>query len=124
MGVPHGDLKPENIVLNLDNLEPVLIDLTCFDNDLTSCGYQPPEYTYKKTMPGDIWSFGVILYIFYYLVNPFQGNVVTFNVSMFTNANASEKAQNVIQKCLSTKPQDRPTALKLLSHCLFSDCNR
>ncbi|ROL49932.1 Serine/threonine-protein kinase pim-1 [Anabarilius grahami] len=72
-GVYHGDIKLENLLIDLKNLEVKLIDFGCGDLLTESaytrfCGtimYCPPEYRMKGEFhgkPATVWTLGILLF--------------------------------------------------------------
>ncbi|XP_059369702.1 probable serine/threonine-protein kinase MARK-A [Carassius carassius] len=72
-GVYHGDIKLENLLINLENLQIKLIDFGC-GSVLTESAYtrfsgtvmyRPPEYILKGEFhgkPATVWSLGILLF--------------------------------------------------------------
>ncbi|XP_052431818.1 uncharacterized protein LOC127972396 [Carassius gibelio] len=72
-GVYHGDIKLENLLINLENLQIKLIDFGC-GSVLTESAYTsfsgtvmycPPEYILKGEFhgkPATVWSLGILLF--------------------------------------------------------------
>jgi len=82
----------------------------------------------------DIWSFGVIIYLFLCGHPPFIGNtdveilskvrkgVYNFDYDYWDNV--SEEAKDLISNCLQLDPRLRPSAAQILNHKWFrAECN-
>ena len=133
LGIVHRDIKPENILLDKKSDKLILTDFglaqIILPNSklLDTCGtldYVAPEIINSQGygMESDIWSFGVILYLVYYGQLPFSSdsdehtmqNIIHNDVVLHSNKNIH--ANDLISKCLNKNPQQRITAIEILSH--------
>lgn len=132
----HRDLKPENILLD-DNHNIKLADfgmaaLQPQNRWLnTSCGsphYAAPEIIHGKKYRGDkvdIWSVGVILYAMLNGFLPFDGGDVSSTLRLvkkgayYLSPDLSEEAQDLVQRILQRRPEDRITMQRIWEHPLL-----
>ncbi|XP_064278809.1 serine/threonine-protein kinase pim-1-like [Passer domesticus] len=126
-GVLHRDIKPENILLNLASGQLKLIDFGCgaFLQDTAytqfagTLAYSPPEWTQHQSYHGEaatIWSLGLLLYQLVVGKHPFRrGQEIIWGRILFP-ARLSQECQDVIKRCLSMQPSDRPSLEELFCH--------
>ena len=110
-GITHRDIKPENIVVSYDKNKKLIIKIIDFDYSSSKkelsqkCGtiyYVAPEilnssygyYNYKC----DIWSIGIIVYLFYFGKFPFSETTTreTINSILNMDLNLSIKIKDTI----------------------------
>ena len=138
----HRDIKPENIIFSNKNdySSLKLIDFglaTQKKTDNKSVGtpyYMSPEmikgnYSDKS----DIWAIGVILYLMLTDKFPFvknkENNVFKliencqYNVKLLDESNCSEEAKDLVKSILVKNPDDRPSALDIMSHPFITKSN-
>ena len=138
----HRDIKPENIIFSNKNdySSLKLIDFglaTQKKTDNKSVGtpyYMSPEmikgnYSDKS----DIWAIGVILYLMLTDKFPFvknkENNVFKliencqYNVKLLDESNCSEEAKDLVKSILVKNPEDRPSALEIMSHPFITKSN-
>ncbi|KAJ3684363.1 hypothetical protein LUZ61_013527 [Rhynchospora tenuis] len=138
MGVMHRDLKPENFLLQ-SKAEDAPIKATdfglsvfykegeTFRDIVGSAYYIAPEVLKRKYGPeADIWSIGVMLYIFLCGVPPFwaESEHGIFNAILrahvdFTSdpwPSISPAAKDLVRKMLNPDPKQRLTAFQVLNH--------
>ncbi|XP_064257930.1 serine/threonine-protein kinase pim-1-like [Passer domesticus] len=126
-GVLHRDIKPENIVLDLASGQLKLIDFGCgaFLQDTAytqftgTLAYSPPEWTQHQSYHGEaatIWSLGLLLYQLVVGKHPFRrGQEIIWGRILFP-PRLSQECQDVIKRCLSMQPLDRPSLEELFCH--------
>ena len=116
----HGDIKPENILLN-NKVEPILIDFgqanyfknnNRRENTLGTLGYCPPELEQNIVGPfTDVYSLGITLYETLMCKNPhiLADGSIDFNFEDGGNECISHQTANMI--CDMTEPyyENRPT---------------
>ncbi|XP_037981921.1 serine/threonine-protein kinase pim-1-like [Motacilla alba alba] len=126
-GVLHRDIKPENILLDLATGQLKLIDFGCgaFLQDTAytqfagtlSCS--PPEWIHHQRYHGEaatIWSLGLLLYQLVMGKHPFRrGQEIIWGRILFS-PRLSQECQDVIKRCLSMQPSDRPSLEELFCH--------
>ncbi|WOL01843.1 calcium-dependent protein kinase 2-like isoform X1 [Canna indica] len=138
MGVIHRDLKPENFLL-LNREEDAPLKATdfglsvffkegeVFKDIVGSAYYIAPEVLKRNYGPeADIWSIGVMLYIFLCGVPPFwaESEHAIFDAIIrgqvdFTSdpwPDISPGAKDLVNKMLNTNPKERLTAQEVLNH--------
>ncbi|XP_064966166.1 calcium-dependent protein kinase 2-like isoform X2 [Musa acuminata AAA Group] len=153
MGVMHRDLKPENfLLLNKDEDAPLkATDFglsvffkqgEVFKDIVGSAYYIAPEVLKRRYGPeADIWSIGVMLYIFLCGVPPFwagasssiqiilvcaakvmkpksQTNIYSIRIDFTSDPwpNISPGAKDLVRKMLNLDPRQRLTAFEVLNH--------
>ncbi|KAG6520315.1 hypothetical protein ZIOFF_017363 [Zingiber officinale] len=138
MGVIHRDLKPENfLLLNKDDDSPLkATDFglsvffkqgEVFKDIVGSAYYIAPEVLKRKYGPeADIWSIGVMLYIFLCGVPPFWAETEhgIFNAILRGQVDFSSDpwpaispgAKDLVNKMLHLDPEQRLTAFEVLNH--------
>ena len=127
----HRDLKPSNVLLH-DNVLKVSDfgtskmsydskSLQSLDGGYTPFYAAPEAFDGKATCATDIWSFGVMLYVFSCHEYPFQGNatpelIMKINFKEPTPLNEAQKENmpmkfiELVERCLQKKACDRPEA--------------
>ncbi|KAJ3681032.1 hypothetical protein LUZ60_015521 [Juncus effusus] len=138
MGVIHRDLKPENFLLSSKEenapLKATDFGLSVFYKEgemfkdiVGSAFYIAPEVLKRKYGPeADIWSIGIMLYIFLCGVPPFwaeseQGifnSILRAQVDFSCDPwpNISHQAKDLVKKMLNPDPKQRLTAFQVLNH--------
>lgn len=140
--VIHGDIKAENVLLDIKNnriVQAYLIDFNLSHNNVFcnlidarhgTIGYIAPEVLSSNNKycgyKADIWSFGVLVYTM------LCGNTPFCNLSFYNTMDAiinnerndyvpdvSEKAKDLIDKCMDRNPAQRPTMDEILDHPWF-----
>ncbi|CAN6459290.1 unnamed protein product [Victoria cruziana] len=138
-GVYHRDLKPENLLLDEDgNLKVTDFGLSALSEHMqpdgllhTTCGtpaYVAPEVLAKRGYDGakaDLWSCGVILYVFLAGFLPFQDdNIMAMYRKIYKGDFRcppwfSSDVRRLILKLLDPNPNTRITTAKLMENTWF-----
>ncbi|KAM0903623.1 hypothetical protein ACQ4PT_018537 [Festuca glaucescens] len=138
MGVMHRDLKPENfLMLNRDESSPIKAtdfglsvffkEGEVFKDIVGSAYYIAPEVLKRKYgHEADVWSMGVMLYIFLSGVPPFWAEnenaiftaILRGEVDFVSDPwpNISDGAKDLVRKMLHINPKERLTAIQVLNH--------
>lgn len=135
--VAHRDIKPENILLDEDNNAKIADFGLChpITNKLleTPCGspfYAPPEVIANEQYDGkasDVWSLGVVLFTMVTGSLPWRQANQTQLYLQIQNADfvipgfVTPNCRDVIQRCMSHNPSDRPQPMELMMHPWFEE---
>ncbi|XP_056696765.1 serine/threonine-protein kinase/endoribonuclease IRE1a isoform X2 [Spinacia oleracea] len=144
LGIIHRDLKPQNVLINkeialcakLSDMgisKRLLADMSSLGHHATgngSSGWQAPEQLLheRQTRAMDMFSLGCV---FFYCVtggrHPFgdrferDANIIRNKMDLFLVENMPE-ALELFSRLLQPNPEMRPTALEVLHHPFFWDC--
>ena len=144
-GIVHRDLKPNNIMVkyNSINIENITIKIMDFGfskivskqeklmEGLGTLYYAAPELIQNSpyNIEIDIWSIGVIIYYMFTGCYPFyakeedeiEEKILEENVEFKDGEwkNISDKAQDLISKCLEKNPEERITIDEFIKHPWF-----
>ncbi|XP_057900647.1 serine/threonine-protein kinase pim-1-like [Melospiza georgiana] len=126
-GVLHRDIKPENVLLDLASGQLKLIDFGCgaFLQDTAytqfagTLSYSPPEWIQHQRYHGEaatIWSLGLLLCHLVMGKHPFRRGQEIIRGRILFPQRLSQVCQDVIKRCLSMQPSDRPSLEELFCH--------
>jgi len=135
----HRDIKPSNILL-MDNIaklgdfgvaKALNSNLKHAKTMVATPQYLAPEIINKQnySFKADIWSLGVTFFQLMYLTYPFEGstdeemqkNIVAGNRKEVSNSNSYDsKFVELINKMLSKRPEERPSAAEILDDTIIS----
>lgn len=126
----HGDIKDENIIVNLDTKQIKLIDFGSsihlthgtFYNGTKM--YRPPEWIRDQPCNGEsatVWTLGILLYCMLYGKLPFSTDfeILLGRIYFPHLQSVTLECKNVIRNCLSQNPLNRPNLETLLHHPWF-----
>jgi len=127
--VLHGDIKDENILINLENGAAKLIDFgssswcqTGLYTDYEGTRvYAPPEWILCRQYTAcglTSWSLGVLLYDMLYGDIPFESDdqIISGDMVFYDNVGISSSAKNLISMCLDTNIATRITLEQIRQH--------
>ncbi|XP_077029003.1 LOW QUALITY PROTEIN: serine/threonine-protein kinase pim-1-like [Agelaius phoeniceus] len=126
-GALHRDIKPENILLDLASGQLKLIDFGCgaFLQDTAytqfagTLSYSPPEWIQHQRYHGEaatIWSLGLLLCHLVMGKHPFRRGQEIIRGQILFPRWLSQECQDIIKRCLSMQPSDRPSLEELFCH--------
>lgn len=134
IGIFHGDIKCENILIEKRSHHIKLIDFGCssfFHDGLYhefhgSRALQPPEmlkHKRYKAEPATVWSIGVLLYRMLTGFWPFNTDIDIVYCRYQMPTNISHRCVDFLHRSLAEEPSNRITLLYLLNHSfLFPHC--
>eukprot|EP00092_Neocalanus_flemingeri_P057337 GFUD01068127.1.p1 GENE.GFUD01068127.1~~GFUD01068127.1.p1 ORF type:complete len:313 (+),score=85.89 GFUD01068127.1:59-997(+) len=131
-GIVHGDIKDENIVLNMKTKEVKLIDFgssslwtekvqTKFRGTRE---YAPPEWFSARRLRAEgltVWSLGILLYSMVCGDTPFQTDLQITQGGLTFPDSLSQAATSLIESCLDKNPMSRITLAELSRHSWLQD---
>ncbi|XP_077029030.1 serine/threonine-protein kinase pim-1-like [Agelaius phoeniceus] len=126
-GVLHRDIKPENILLDLHTGKAKLIDFGCgtylqdtaYTHFAGTLSYSPPEWIQHQRYHGEaatIWSLGLLLCHLVMGKHPFRRGQEIIRGRILFPQWLSQECQDIIKRCLSMQPSDRPSLEELFCH--------
>ncbi|XP_031626220.1 aurora kinase A-like [Contarinia nasturtii] len=110
LGVIHGDIKPERIMVNSDKRIKLALKNTTNELNGPKCCTAPELVQGKPfSMHVDLWYMGVLCYE---LINGFKPKIdkITYPLWM------SDSSKKLIKSLLQTKPDDRKLASEITKH--------
>ncbi|KAK7133287.1 hypothetical protein R3I94_015230 [Phoxinus phoxinus] len=129
-GVYHGDIKLENLLIDLKKLDVKLIDFGCGDllseSAYTSYSgtdlYCPPEYRTKGEFhgkPATVWSLGILLFRMLCGYFPDSFDLYRTNMNTWYKPGLTEECCELICSLLQQKPERRLGLDRIVHHKWF-----
>ena len=135
----HRDLKPENILFCKEDgffkiidfsISTIVGERTKIDEPSGSLFFQSPEIIDSQTgydpYKNDIWSIGVLMYLFYTKELPFKGEseieiqIKTTQDAEVYSENFDKTLKNLLEKMLNKNPDERINLKEILDHEFFN----
>lgn len=126
-GVVLQNINPGNIFVNLKNFRLTLIDFssatlykdTLYKNFKGTPSYRPPEWIRDRCYyecNATVWTLGVLLYKMVTGKRPFTDDKEIFLGEVHFARNVSQECQDLVKRCLTLDPWDRPCFEEILQH--------
>lgn len=131
VGVFHGDVKSENILIDPDTMETRIIDFGCadvirvgvYDKFLGTQSIQPPEmlrHCRYQAEPATVWFVGLLLFFLLTGAMPFNNSIDIFRCSFRCPRHLTLVCKDFLYKCLAADPKKRMSLLSVLNHTFLS----
>jgi len=131
-GIFHGDIKDENVVINMKTKETKLIDFgsaSLWTDGLMrkfhgTKEYAPPEWFSNRRMTAEgmtVWSLGILLYSLVCGDIPFHTDVQIKHACLTFPDFLSHSVISLIQTCLDKNPRSRISLVDLTRHPWLQD---
>lgn len=124
-GLPHGDLRPENAMIDIRGCLK-LVGFWCHERRALNSGFEPPETragTRCRSDPYqmDMWSAGALLYVLVTGQEVRETEEQRFTVaewesSVFERVKSSDELKLLMRSLMSPRPTERPTCRELHAH--------
>ncbi|KAG1932879.1 serine/threonine-protein kinase pim-2-like [Pimephales promelas] len=129
-GVYHGDIKLENLLINVRSRDVTLIDFGCSEllteSPYTSFSgtdlYCPPEYRMKGEFhgkPATVWTLGILLFRMVCGHFPDTADLYRTNMKIWYKSSLTEDCCDLICSLLQQKPERRLDLHRIIQHNWF-----
>ena len=135
-GIAHLDIKPENIMYDIEKNIPYIGDFGCAFNFLQNencsviggtSSFHPPEYEKGYVIDprkADVYSLGVTLFVILTMCYPYNINMDIGKRKISLEDSLSHDCKNLLRKMLKTNPKKRISLKEVMKHPWLSNIKK